>query len=51
MPPRDGHHTFQRRDLLRETLMGPMAFVMAGVFAKDAFEMDFVHDENVVEAL
>jgi hypothetical protein len=48
---RKGNSSFLGRNLLREPLMGAMAVVMTAVTTKDTLEMDFVHNEKVVEAL
>src|SRR5664280_725478 len=42
---------FRCRDLLGNPLMWATPIVVTDVAAKDAFEMGFVHDQKVVEAL
>ena len=46
-----GHSSFRRRNLLRQALVRAVPVVVTGVAAQDAFEVGFVHDQQVVQAL
>src|ERR1022692_4145445 len=46
-----GSSPFRRRNLLSESLVRAMTVVVTGVAAQDAFEVGFVDDQQVVQAL